>query len=261
MFTAEYYFYPMNNDNIINDGIRINRYLSQCGLGARRKCDELVVSGHIYLNGRKVTELGTKVNPGADKVEYKGKQLRLIRKLEYYAYFKPREVMVTNSDPEGRPTIYETLRRDGLDASLLKYVGRLDYLSEGLLLLTNDGDLIHALTHPRFQIKKIYMVRTSRPLDNGDISKLLDGVESEGQLLRAASVDAVDVKPDQYWYEIALFEGKNRQIRRMLEGISHEVRRLRRTAFGSVKLGNMTAGEYRELTPREVAGLKNAGYK
>jgi 23S rRNA pseudouridine2605 synthase len=169
--------------------------------------------------------------------------------------------MVTNSDPEGRLTIYEALRNSGLDAGLLRYVGRLDYLSEGLLLLTNDGALIHALTHPRFHIKKIYMVRTGRPLDGGDISKLIDGVESEGQLLRAASVNAVGVKPDQYWYEVALFEGKNRQIRRMLEGIGHEVRRLRRTAFGSVRLGDMTAGEYRELTPREIAGLKNAGFK
>jgi len=241
--------------------VRINKYLAQCGLGARRKCDELVLTGHVIVNGQKVTELGFKVNPKADKVEYKGKQLRPIRRLEYYAYCKPREVMVTNKDPEGRPTIYETLRRDGLDADLLKYVGRLDYLSEGLLLLTNDGDLIHALTHPRFAIKKVYRVRIGRQLDQADIKKLIDGVESEGQLLRAASVNVIDVKDDQHWYEIALMEGKNRQIRRMLEGVGHEVRRLRRVAFGSVKLGDMKAGEYRELTPRELGGLKNAGFK
>ncbi|MDR3012828.1 MAG: rRNA pseudouridine synthase [Chitinispirillales bacterium] len=248
-------------DNSGNNHLRINKYLAQCGLGARRKCDELVLTGHIYVNGQKITELGTKVDPKVDKVEYKGKQLRPIRKLEYYAYCKPRGVMVTNNDPEGRPTIYETLRRDGLDADLLKYVGRLDYLSEGLLLLTNDGDLIHALTHPRFQIKKVYMVRTGRPLDDGDISKLTSGIESEGQLLRAASVNSIDVKQEQHWYEITLFEGKNRQIRRMLEGIGQEVRRLRRVAFGSVKLGNMNAGEYRELTVREIGGLKNTGFK
>jgi len=241
--------------------IRINKYLAQCGLGARRKCDELVQSGHIIVNGQKVTELGAKVDPKADRVEYKGKQLRPIRKLEYYAYCKPREVMVTNNDPEGRLTIYEALRRDGLDAELLKYVGRLDYLSEGLLLLTNDGDLIHALTHPRFAIKKVYRVRIGRALEQADIKKLLDGVESEGQLLRAAGVSAVDVKGDQHWYEIALMEGKNRQIRRMLEGVGHEVRRLRRVAFGSVRLGDMTAGEYRELTQREIGGLKNAKFK
>jgi len=248
-----------NNDN--NGPVRINKYLAQCGLGARRKCDEFVESGHIFVNGKKVTELGAKVNPGADRVEYKGKLLRPVRRLEYIAYCKPRGVMVTNSDPEGRPTVYEELRKSGFDADLLKYVGRLDYLSEGLLLLTNDGELIHALTHPRFHIKKVYLVRTGRQLDAGEVSKLRDGVESEGQLLRAASVVQVDVKDGQCWYEIALMEGKNRQIRRMLEGIGHEVRRLRRVAFGSVKLGDMNAGEYRRLTEREIGGLKNAGFK
>ncbi|MCL2182389.1 MAG: rRNA pseudouridine synthase [Chitinispirillia bacterium] len=241
--------------------VRINKYLAQCGLGARRKCDELVESGRIIVNGQKVTELGFKVNSNVDRVEYKGRQLRPIRKLEYYAYCKPREVMVTNSDPEGRLTIYEALRRDGLDAGLLKYVGRLDYLSEGLLLLTNDGGLIHALTHPRFAIKKVYRVRTGRSLSRDDIKKLIDGVESEGQLLRAVSVNLIEIKDDQHWYEIALMEGKNRQIRRMLEGVGHEVRRLRRVAFGSVKLGDMKAGEYRELTQREIGGLKNSGFK
>ena len=203
-----------------NGQMRINKYLAQCGLGARRKCDELVESGHIFVNGEKVTELGAKVDPDADRVEYKGKLLRPVRKLEYYAYCKPRGVMVTNSDPEGRPTIYEELRRSGLDANLLKYVGRLDYLSEGLLLLTNDGGLIHALTHPRFQIKKVYIIRTERPLSTGEIAKLKEGIESEGQLLRAASVSPVNIKEAQHWYEIARMEGKNRQIRRMLEGIA-----------------------------------------
>jgi pseudouridine synthase len=254
-----------NGSNSKNDGgknlLRINRYLAQCGLGSRRKCDELVQTGHIYVNGQKITELGVKVNPAVDKVEYKGKQLRPIRKLEYYAYCKPREVVVTASDPEGRLTVYEALRRDGLDASLLKYVGRLDYLSEGLLLLTNDGDLIHALTHPRFRIKKVYLVRTGRPLDEKDILNLLNGVESEGQLLRAFSVNPAEVKQDQNWYEIALLEGKNRQIRRMLEGVGHDVRRLRRVAFGSVRLGDMKAGEYRELTLRELGGLRSAKFK
>src|SRR5215470_1838026 len=113
--------------------MRVNGYLAQCGLGSRRKCDELVRSGHIFVNGEKVTELGAKISP-KDRVEYKGKVLRAVRKLEYWAYFKPREIMVTRDDPEGRPTIYDALRRDGLDADLLKYVGRLDYLSEGLLL-------------------------------------------------------------------------------------------------------------------------------
>jgi 23S rRNA pseudouridine2605 synthase len=243
-----------------NENIRINRYLAQCGLGSRRKCDELVRSGHIFINGEKVTELGAKVSP-KDKVEYKGKALRPVKKLEYWAYYKPREIMVTSDDPQGRTTIYDVLRRDGLDAGLLKYVGRLDYLSEGLLLLTNDGDLIHSLTHPRFRIKKVYLVKTAAALEKRDEAKLVDGVESQGALLRAAAVNPVDVKLDQNWYEVTLFEGKNRQIRRMFEGIGHEVRKLRRIAFGSVKLGEMKTGEFRELTLREIRGLKNAGFK
>ncbi len=241
--------------------VRINRYLAQCGLGSRRKCDELVQSGRIYVNGEKVTELGTRVVPGVDNVEYLGKTLRPVKKLEYWAYCKPREVMVTRTDPEGRVTIYDALRRDGLDADLLKYVGRLDYLSEGLLLLTNDGDLIHALTHPRFRIKKVYLVRTGRALVQQEIERLIQGVESEGQLLHAAEVKSVDVKDDQNWYEITLFEGKNRQIRRMLEVLGHEVRRLKRVQFGTVRLGDLKGGQFRELTPREIGGLKNAGYK
>ncbi|MFP4162936.1 MAG: pseudouridine synthase [Chitinispirillaceae bacterium] len=241
--------------------IRINRFLAQCGLGARRKCDELIRSGHILVNGKKVAELGMKIRPDSDKVEYKGKALRPIKKLQYWAYFKPREVMVTSNDPQGRTTVYDALKRDGLDADILKYVGRLDYNSEGLLLLTNDGGLIHALTHPRFQIKKVYLVRTGRAMGETEITQLIKGVESEEQILHAAKVKQIEVKPGQQWYEITLFEGKNRQIRRMLEAVGHDVRRLRRIQFATVRLGNMKTGTYRELTQREISGLKNAGYK
>lgn len=241
--------------------IRINRFLAQCGLGSRRKCDELIGSGRIFVNGAKVVELGLKVQPDVDQVEYMGKALRPIKKLQYWAYFKPREVMVTRQDPEGRTTIYDALKRDGLDADLLKYVGRLDYNSEGLLLLTNDGDMIHALTHPRFKIKKVYLVRTGREMSEKEIARLIKGVDSEGQVLHAAEVKPVQVKEGQFWYEISLFEGKNRQIRRMLDVVGHEVRRLRRIQFGTVRLGNMKTGSFRELTPREIGGLMNAGFK
>ena len=153
---------PPDNDELEPpaSGVRLNRYLAQCGLGARRKCDLLIESGHVIVNGEKVTSLGTKVRPGIDRVEYKGTALKPLNTLEYLAYNKPRGVMVTREDPEGRATIYETLARAGLDAGHLNYVGRLDFNSEGLLLLTNDGALIHALTHPRFHIKKTYQVRT-----------------------------------------------------------------------------------------------------
>lgn len=252
------------NDDKKDDSIRLNRYLAQCGLGSRRACDEIVARGHIYKNGNKVIAPGIQVSP-VDRIEYMGKVLRPLHRHEYLAYYKPREVMVTALDPEGRVTVYDALSTgSGRDVSHLKYVGRLDYQSEGLLLLTNDGDLIHALTHPRFHIKKVYHVKLERCCTGEEIAALVDGVESEGQLLHAGSVkqlshDEADRK--QYWYEIELFEGKNRQIRRMFQALDILVGRIRRIQFGCVALGGMTSGDFRPLTEKEIAGLRNTGYK
>lgn len=236
--------------------IRLNRYLAQCGLGARRKCDELIQSGHIYVNGRKVTELGTKVTP-ADSVEYRGTLVKPVRRLEYLAYHKPEGVMVTKTDPEGRETIYQAIAKSGCDVRHLNYAGRLDYDTEGLLLLTNDGDLIHALTHPRYQIKKVYHVSIDRAMNDAEVRLLLEGIESEGQLLHAGAVRSLD---GDRRYEVVLFEGKNRQLRRMFEALSRRVQHLRRVTFGSVRLGDLPRGAIRPLTDREIGGLKSAGF-
>lgn len=243
--------------------VRLNRYLASCGLGSRRKCDDLICGGHVFVNGNKVTELGMKVHP-SDIVEHHGKKVVPFRKLTYVAFNKPRGYMVTRTDPQNRLTVYDALRNAGGDFDYLNYVGRLDFNSEGLLLLTNDGDLIHALTHPRYQIKKVYMVKVERALEDSEIKKLLEGIESEGQLLRAGSVRDVSESIDdrkQYWYEIVLYEGKNRQIRRMLEAIGILISKLRRVQFGSVKMDKLKTGEYRFLTEREIGALKSAGYK
>jgi 23S rRNA pseudouridine2605 synthase len=238
-----------------SDAIRLNRFLAQCGLGARRKCDELIASGHILINGVKVTELGTKVGP-SDKVEYQGKSVTPLRRPEYYAYHKPRGVMVTKTDPEGRLTIFQTLAQSGFDANHLNYIGRLDFLSEGLLLLTSDGALIHALTHPRYHIKKVYSVHISGALSDSDRDKLLGGVESEGQVLHAGGVK----KSGDRWYEVELYEGKNRQIRRMFEALSYQVLHLKRTKFAAVVIGDLVPGAIRPLTPKEIAALKAVGF-
>jgi 23S rRNA pseudouridine2605 synthase len=250
-------------ENIAGE-IRLNRYLAQCGLGSRRTCDDLISTGHIYINGERVRELGTKVNPDRDKVEFHGKEVRPISKLIYLAYNKPRGVVVTKNDPEGRETVFEALKKLNYDAEYLNYVGRLDFNSEGLLLLTNDGELIHSLTHPRFRIKKVYKVKVDRELRTEDIKKLIDGVESENQLLRAAAIRAIpDISDEsrQFWYEIDLFEGKNRQIRRMMEALQINVSRLKRIQFASVKLGDLETDKARFLTEREIAALKNCGFK
>jgi 23S rRNA pseudouridine2605 synthase len=239
--------------------IRLNRFMAQAGLGARRKCDEIIKSGHVLVNGVKVTELGTKVSL-SDKVEYCGRTVVPVRRHEYWAYHKPPGVMVTKEDPQGRTTVFQALHQDGFDAGHLNYVGRLDYVSEGLLLFTNDGSLIHSLTHPRYQIKKVYLVQVNRPLAGFDGEKLLGGIESEGQVLHAGAVKKVSGPGAGHWYEVDLYEGKNRQVRRMFEALHYQIVRLRRTRFASVRLDDLAVGAIRPLTPREIAGLKSTGF-
>jgi 23S rRNA pseudouridine2605 synthase len=239
--------------------IRLNRFLAQCGLGARRKCDEIIQSGHVLVNGVKVTELGTKVSL-SDKVEYRGRTAVPVRRLEYWAYHKPPGVIVTKDDPQGRTTVFQALQQAGFDAGHLNHVGRLDYVSEGLLLLTNDGLLIHSVTHPRYRIKKVYQVQINRPLAGFDGEKLLGGIESEGQVLHAGAVKKASGPAAGHWYEVDLYEGKNRQVRRMFEALHYQIARLRRTRFGSVRLDDLPVGAIRPLTVREIAGLKNAGF-
>jgi len=197
------------------------------------------------------------VAPG-DRVEYKGQTLEPVRKLEYFAYYKPAGVMVTRNDPEGRPTIYDDLRERGFEAGHLNYTGRLDCNSEGLLLLTNDGSLIHALTHPRYKIKKIYKVLLDRALEEADIAQMIRGIESEEQLLHAGEVRKL--ADTVFGYEIDLYEGKNRQIRRMFDSLGYKIMKLIRVHFASVKLGELPPGAIRPLTEREVAALKRAGF-
>jgi 23S rRNA pseudouridine2605 synthase len=243
-----------------SEPMRLNRYLALCGLGARRKCDELISAGHIFVNGTKVAALGSKVLPG-DTVEYRGRTVKPLQRLEYIAYHKPVAVMVTRNDPEGRMTVYEKLRKTGFNADHLNYVGRLDYFSEGLLLLTNDGALIHALTHPRYHIKKTYRVQLERPLREADTRALVEGIESEGQMLHAGEVRPSSGGRDEYWHEIDLYEGKNRQLRRMLGALHYRIIRLVRTRFACVKIGDLAPGARRPLTLREIAALKAAGFR
>jgi 23S rRNA pseudouridine2605 synthase len=253
----------MHNKNI-EKKIRLNRFLAQCGLGSRRECDGLIASGRIIFNGKKVVKLGTQVDPASDRIQYKGKLVRNIRKLQYVAYHKSRGTVVTAKDPQGRETIYTALEKGGFRGEHLNYIGRLDRNSEGLLLLTNDGDLVHALTHPRFHIKKVYQVKINKNLHADDLNIMINsGVDSEGQKLIAGAIRKIESKAVKsgFWYEIDLYEGKNRQIRRMFEGLGYEIVRLKRIQFSSIKLGKLARGRYRFLTDREISGLKSKGYK
>jgi 23S rRNA pseudouridine2605 synthase len=242
--------------------VRLNRYCAQCGLGSRRQCDTLIASGRIRVNGEAVLQLGTKIDPSRDRVEFRGKPLAPPNRAVYLAYHKPRGVIVTQHDPQGRETVFEALAKAGHHAVGLRYIGRLDFNSEGLLLLTTDGSLVHALTHPRYHIKKVYEVCVDKKVLAADARAMVDrGVESEGQVLRAGNVSALNLKTDDgHWYSVDLYEGKKRQIRRIFEGLGYGVARLRRVQFASVKLGDLPAGRARSLTEREVAALLAAGF-
>ncbi len=238
---------------------RLNKYLASCGLGSRRACDLIIAAGRIYVNGEKAA-VGAKVVPGRDRVEYLGRKLSPVESFRYLAYHKPQSLIVTKNDPEGRATIYDALREIGCNADSLNYVGRLDVASEGLLLLTNDGGLIHALTHPRYHIKKVYEVRIDKQCTDADAAAMTgEGIESEGQVLRAGEVCRMP-QDRQFWYRVALYEGKKRQIRRMFEARGYTVVRLRRTQFASVKLGDLAPGAVRDLSGREVDALRAAGF-
>jgi 23S rRNA pseudouridine2605 synthase len=248
------------NQNEKENMVRLNKYLAGCGLGSRRSCDLLIGSGRIYVNGTKVKELGTKVSMGKDRVEYLGKTLEPVTSLKYLAFHKPQGIIVTKSDPEGRETVFDALKTAGCDAAGLNCVGQLNVASEGLLLLTNDGSLIHALTHPRYLIKKVYDVQLDKKLSPGDAEAMTGpGIESEGDVLRAGAVLETGTV-GRYWYRVDLYKGKKRQIRRMFEAVGCAVLRLRRIQFASIKIGDLAPGAFRELTVREVAALRAAGF-
>lgn len=244
----------------MDNEIRINKFLAQCGIGSRRECDKKISAGRITVNGKVVSELGMKVNPESDIVLFDGKSVEQVNKKYYIAYHKKPGTVVTKSDPEGRETVFDALKKSGLKADLLNYVGRLDMFSEGLLLLTNDGELIHALTHPKFHIKKVYLLKTDKPVSQEHIDLLVnDGVEDDGQILHAGAIRYKEELGSQ-WCEIDLYEGKNRQIRRMFSALGYTILKLKRTQFSAVKLRDLKPGKYRDLQEREIKNLKGKGF-
>jgi pseudouridine synthase len=246
-------------------GERLQKYLARAGVASRRTCEEYIVAGRVRVNGRVVVELGTRIDAEGDLVEFDGRPVvPMDREPVVYLLYKPRGYLSTVSDPHGRRTVLSLVLSD----ERLYPVGRLDFDSEGLLLLTNDGDLAHRLMHPRFQHEKEYLVLVQGSLSSGEIEQLARGVhvEDEGKTLfvRAQVESAVlrgrwreeSSPPGTSWLRIRLQEGKKRQIRRMLEVIGHRVERLIRVRVGSLDLGNLKPGQGRWLTKGEMRGLR-----
>jgi 23S rRNA pseudouridine2605 synthase len=230
---------------------RINKYLAHAGVGSRRHCEELVLAGRVSINGRPVRELGTRVEPG-QKVTVDGVPVRG-EKHVYWLVNKPRGYLCTNSDPGGRPLALDLIPKV---SQRVYTVGRLDEASEGLLLMTNDGDLAFRLMHPRFTIDKTYLVQVAGNPTNDDTKQLLKGVWLSDGHVRARQVKRLKKQGSSTWLKVVLCEGKNREIRRMLARLGHKVLHLKRTAIGPVLLGQMPRGKARRLTLEELNALR-----
>jgi 23S rRNA pseudouridine2605 synthase len=219
---------------------------------SRREGEKLILQGRVKVNGKVVTVLGTKVIPGSDKVELNGTlvQASAIRWVKLY---KPKGAVTTRSDPEGRETVFSLLPPALRD---LRYVGRLDLLTEGLLLLTNEGEVLHRLTHPSFEVEREYEAWVQDQPSQGALRHLLQGVELEDGPAFAASVKAKGKSKDGFSLSLVLKEGRNREVRRMLEAVGHPVLRLRRVRFGPVMLGTMQPGRWKDLSDKEIRALR-----
>jgi 23S rRNA pseudouridine2605 synthase len=249
---------------------RLQKIIAAAGIASRRKAEELITQGRVSVNGQIVTELGSKADPERDHVKVDGKLLRGPERNVYLLLNKPKGYVTTVSDPEGRPTVMDLVRHVG---ERIYPVGRLDYASEGLLLMTNDGALANHLTRAASHVPKTYLVKVSGQPAEEDIEKLRRGLKIRGipggavgghELHRAPAVRTAPAQvrllreAENPWYELTLIEGKNRQIRRMFEEIGHHVEKIRRVRYGPLTL-DVEPGEFRSLAPAEVALLQRSG--
>lgn len=230
---------------------RLQKYISRCGAMSRRKAEEAISAGRVEVNGRPA-KIGDIVVPG-DNVTLDKKKIAPAEKMLYLMLNKPRGYVTALSDDRGRKTVLDLLK--GLDGRVYP-VGRLDFNSEGLLLLTNDGELSYRLTHPRFEIEKAYRVLVSGKVDEQDLYDLKAPVEIGGRAVRAVSVTVLERKEKTTALEIVIREGRNREIRRICEQSGLLIRRLKRVRMGNLGLGELRPGSYRMLSPDEVRGLK-----
>lgn len=236
---------------MVNDGIRLQKVLAQAGMGSRRACDELVGSGRVRVNGV-VADLGTRVDPERDVVEVDGRRVELNSSPVVLMLNKPSGMVTTMSDDRGRPCVGDLVR--GYPQRLF-HVGRLDEETEGLLLLTNDGDLAHRLMHPSHGVYKTYLVEVRGRVEPGIVRQLLSGVELGDGLAAADAAQVLSANDRWSVLELVLHEGRKHIVRRMCRAVGHPVEHLRRTRLGSLELGDLPLGDMRELTAQEVANL------
>lgn len=231
--------------------LRLNRFLALAGIGSRRKNDELILSGVVRVNGAVVTDLGVKVNTSRDRVSVSGTPVALTQKKVYILFNKPKDCITTSKDERGRTTVLDYVR----PGERVYPVGRLDRNTTGVLLLTNDGDLAHALMHPSFEIERVYHVGLDEPVSDVEAQKLRRGVRLEDGFARVSDLSIV---PGSRRQELLLTigEGRNREVRRMMEALGKKVKKLDRVSYAGLTTGGVSRGRWRYLHPREIDALK-----
>jgi 23S rRNA pseudouridine2605 synthase len=234
------------------NGVRLQKVLAQAGLGSRRACEQLIAEGRVEVDGRVVTEQGVRVDPGRQVIRVDGSRIVTAPGLVHLALNKPVGVVSTMTDPQGRPCLgdYVGDRRDRLF-----HVGRLDADTEGLILLTNDGELAHRLAHPRYQVAKTYLAEVSGPIARDVGRRLRAGVDLEDGPARADSFRVVGSTRNRVLVELVVHEGRNRIVRRLLAAVGHPAQRLVRTRIGPVALGSLRPGKLRALSRDELSSL------
>jgi 23S rRNA pseudouridine2605 synthase len=235
--------------------VRLQKLISQAGITSRRKAETLITDGCVTINGRIVTELGSKADPERDHVKVNGKLLRFESPSIYLMLNKPAGVITTVSDPEGRPTVMNLVRHV---KGRLYPIGRLDYHTEGLLLLTNDGALAHTLMHPSSGVTKRYHAKIKGVVDDDQIARLSRGVKLQDGMTAPCTINKLRLHEKNSWLEVILHEGRYRQVRRMFESIGRSVIKLRRVGYAGLPLGDLPLGQSRRLTPKEVESLRRA---
>ena len=239
---------------------RLQKILSQAGVASRRASERLMLDGRVSVNGATVRELGTKADPSCDDIRVDGRRIKIADERRYLLLNKPRGYVTTRADPQRRPTVIDLL------TGVREYVypvGRLDFESEGLLILTNDGDLAAQLTHPSHGVARVYEARVLGVPDAHDLDRLSRGVVIDGRRTQPAEVSVVPARrdPGAATLVITIREGRNRQVRKMCEAIGHPVESLRRVAIGPIRDPKLKAGAWRDLTHHEVAQLRRAVHK
>jgi 23S rRNA pseudouridine2605 synthase len=238
--------------------MRLQKYLSQCGVTSRRNAEFMIRDGKVQVNGVTVREMGVKIDPGTAVVKVNGSQVHLPDVLLYLALYKPKWMVTTLNDPENRPSVADLLS----DLPIRVYpVGRLDFESEGLLFLTNDGALANKVMHPRYHLKKVYRVEWEGKPNYQQIEKMNDEMWLDGRKIKAHDVKPVKEFAQSVIYDITLMEGLYRQIRRMSEKAGLKVLQLKRIAIGEISLGNLAPGQYRHLSDKELVYLRSVSAK